>query len=74
MRLTKEDIQVIETLVRQQWSDTTNPDHVRFDSWLGVDQDQALALIEMVPNRLPVTPVMCPIFPEEFARRVSLEG
>ena len=44
MKLTKEDIQVIETIVRQQWCNPTeNSEQARFEGWMSVDQDQALA-------------------------------
>lgn len=65
MTLSKEDIQIIETIVRQQWCNPVkNPEHAKFEEWLGVDQDQALALIEMIPNRLPANPSALLIFPK----------
>ena len=50
--MSKEDLAQIETIVRQQWCDGNSP----WESWLSVDQDQALALIEMIPFRLRASP------------------
>lgn len=60
--MTREDIATIELIVRQQWLDGNDPQQARFESWLGVDQDQALALLAMIPNRLPVRPRLFPAF------------
>lgn len=54
-RMSKEDIAVIERIVRQQWYDESDPDEARLGHWLDVDQDQFLALIEWIPNRHFVT-------------------
>jgi hypothetical protein len=52
--MTREELGHIETIVRQQWCVESSP----FESWLSVDQDQALAVIEMIPNRLRVHPAL----------------
>lgn len=52
--MSRSDIAVIEKIVRQQWYDASDTEQSRFESWIDVDQDQALALLEMIPDRLPV--------------------
>lgn len=53
MKLTRHDIAVIERIVRQSSYSEDDPEEVRFGSWLSVDQGQFLALIELIPNRVP---------------------
>ena len=52
----KSDVAVIETIIRQGWLDSNDPSQAKFDTWLEVDQDQALALISMIPGRLSAQP------------------
>lgn len=56
MELTLQDVAVIERIVRQS-SYENIPEELRFGSWLSADQDQVMALIEMIPNRLPCGPL-----------------
>jgi hypothetical protein len=55
--MTKEHLAEIETVVRQQWCDDNSP----WESWLNVDQDQALAVIGMIADRMPARPKLLPI-------------
>lgn len=57
MRLTLQDIAVIERIVRQSSYNENIPEEAKFGEWISIDQDQALALIEMIPNRLPCGPL-----------------
>lgn len=57
MRLTLQDVAVIERIVRQSSYNGNIPEEAKFGEWISVDQDQALALIEMIPNRLPCGPM-----------------
>lgn len=56
MRLTLEDVAVIERIVRQSSYIGNIPDEAKFGEWIGVDQDQALALIEMIPTACRAAP------------------
>ncbi len=51
--MTLKDVARIETIIRQGWY---GPEDEEFGSWLGVDQDQALELLERIPYRLPADP------------------
>ena len=55
--MTLQDVAIIERIVRQSSIQTKDPDEMRFESWLGVDQDQALALLDMIPGKLPCGPL-----------------
>lgn len=50
MAFTLQDVATIERIVRQQWC---SEEESEFEEWMGLDQDQALAMISMIPNRLP---------------------
>jgi hypothetical protein len=56
--MTKEDIAIIERIVRQQsCGGPDHPEEVPFEEWLGVDQKQFLELIEHIPGRLSPYPL-----------------
>ncbi|WP_366535744.1 rRNA maturation RNase YbeY [Streptococcus pneumoniae] len=59
--MSREDIAVIETIVRQSWYLTTDLQQMKFGSWISVDQEQALDLLSMIPDRLPVHPKPLPV-------------
>lgn len=54
--MTMDDVATIERIVRQGTFRADLPES-KFGSWLDVDQDQALELIEMIPGRLPHGPL-----------------
>ena len=54
--MTLEEVRTIETIVRQQWYSELDPEQARFGEWLGVNQDQFLELVELIPGRLPAHP------------------
>ncbi len=64
MQLTLNDIAIIETIIRQQWYSEDDSKQRAFESWLMVDQEQALALLERIPGRLPSSPKPLPMHPE----------
>lgn len=62
--MTKQDIALIERVIRQGSWDEDDPEEARFAqfrSWFGVDPDQFLALLEHIPNRLPCGPLRDPL-------------
>ena len=65
-RLSLQDVAVIELIIRQGWLDGNNPEEARFETWLGVDQDQALALLRLIPGRAAVYPKILPAFVESW--------
>lgn len=55
--MTLQDVAIIERLVRQSSYNPNVPEEAEFGDWISVDQQQALDLIEMIPNRLPCGPL-----------------